>query len=217
MAAPTLRHNTIAGCKKAGVFFVDGGAGELLENDVHKNHVGVELKDDAEPVVKGNKIHHQKMGGVWVYKESKGTFEGNEIYANGKAAFRVYEWGDPTVTGNRIHGGKAGGLLVYARTQAACARLATAFATPGAVRKTYVALVAGRLESADQIEVCPPRRTGRHRIRDLAVVEGAAGHQDGHGRSGLQTVRTRGRRPSRRLRRPPPERAPGPGSGRPRR
>ena len=80
---------------------------------MHKNHVGVELKDDAEPVVKGNKIHHQKMGGVWVYKESKGTFEGNEIYANGKAAFRVYEWGDPTVTGNRIHGGKAGGLLVY--------------------------------------------------------------------------------------------------------
>ena len=29
---------------------------------------------------------------------------------------------------------------------AACARLATAFATPGAVRKTYVALVAGRLD-----------------------------------------------------------------------
>ena len=34
--------------------------------------------------VRGNRIHHQKMGGVWVYKGAGGLFEDNDIYANAK-------------------------------------------------------------------------------------------------------------------------------------
>ena len=37
------------------------------------------------------------MGGVWVYKEAGGLFEDNDIYANAKAAVRVYDYGNPTV------------------------------------------------------------------------------------------------------------------------
>ena len=34
--------------------------------------------------VRGNRIHHQAMGGVWVYKGAGGLFEDNDIYANAK-------------------------------------------------------------------------------------------------------------------------------------
>ena len=57
--------------------------------------------------MRGNRIHHQKMGGVWVYKEAGGLFEDNDIYANAKAAVRVYDYGNPTVTANRIYGGRS--------------------------------------------------------------------------------------------------------------
>ena len=49
------------------------------------------------------------MGGVWVYKEAGGLFEDNDIYANAKAAVRVYDYGNPTVTANRIYGGRSAG------------------------------------------------------------------------------------------------------------
>ena len=61
--------------------------------------------------MRGNRIHHHKMGGVWVYKGAGGLFEDNDIYANAKAAVRVYEYGNPTVTANRIYGGRSAGVL----------------------------------------------------------------------------------------------------------
>ena len=67
-----------------------------------------------------------------------------------------------------------GGLLVYARTQAACARLATAFATPGAVRKTYVALVAGRLDGDGVVDEPVSGRPARSRWRALGHTPSAA-------------------------------------------
>lgn len=72
-AAPLLRANSIHANRKAGAHFQDGAGGTLLDNEIHRNWVGVECCDDAQPVVRGNRIHHQKMGGVWVYKEVGST------------------------------------------------------------------------------------------------------------------------------------------------
>ena len=73
---------------------------------------------------------------------------------------------------HRLDKGRAG--LVYARTQAACARLATAFATPGAVRKTYVALVAGRLDGDGVVDEPVSGRPARSRWRALGHTPSAA-------------------------------------------
>jgi hypothetical protein len=67
-------------------FGQDGGAGTFIENDIHHNYVGVEVVDGSDPTMRGNRIHHQKMGGIWVYKGGKGTYEDNEVFSNRKAS-----------------------------------------------------------------------------------------------------------------------------------
>jgi len=99
--------------RRTGVFVQDGGAPTLLENDIFRNTVGVEAVDDAAPVVRGNWLHRHKLGGVWVHKGGGGTYEGNEMRENGKAAVRVWDNGNPVLKGNSIWGGRTVGLLVY--------------------------------------------------------------------------------------------------------
>jgi len=113
LAQPLVQGNKIHACTKSGVLCQDGCIPTLIENEIFKNYVGVECMDDAEPILRGNKIHHQKMGAIWVYKESKGLYEENELYNNGKAAIRVWDHGDPICKGNKIWGGKSVGLLIY--------------------------------------------------------------------------------------------------------
>ena len=69
--------------------------------------------EQADPTLRGNKIHHSRMGGIWVYKGARGTYEDNEIYQNAKAGVRVWDLGDPTMQRNKIWGGKTTGVLVY--------------------------------------------------------------------------------------------------------
>ena len=38
-----------------------------------------------QPVLRGNTMHHHKMGAVWVSKEAKGVYEDNDMYHNNKA------------------------------------------------------------------------------------------------------------------------------------
>ena len=106
MAQPQLHNNRIHGNVKSGVFCEDGAAPTLVENDIYKNNVGVEAIESSEvrepsssppmpadcmrvlmwqPVLRGNKMHHHKMGAVWVNKEAKGVYEDNDMYNNGKA------------------------------------------------------------------------------------------------------------------------------------
>ena len=59
--------------------------------------------------LRGNHIHHQRMGGLWVYKEAKGLYEDNEIWLNAKAGVRVWQLCDPTMLRNRIHSARRGG------------------------------------------------------------------------------------------------------------
>ena len=91
----------------------DGAVPTLIENDIYKNWVGVEVVEHAEPTLRGNTIHHSRVGGLWVYKEAKGLYEGNEIHSCSKAGVRIWELGDPTMNGNKIHSGRACGVLIY--------------------------------------------------------------------------------------------------------
>jgi len=48
-----------------------------------------------------------------------------------------------------------GGLLLISRTASSCAALTSAFMKPGCVSKTYLALVAGRLEGEGKYHATP--------------------------------------------------------------
>ena len=100
-------------CPPLGLRAQDGAAPTLIENEVYKNWVGVEVIEHAEPTLRGNKIHHCRLNGIQVYKEAKGLYEGNDISACTHACVRVWELGDPTMNGNTIRGGKACGILIY--------------------------------------------------------------------------------------------------------
>ena len=78
------------------VFMQDGAAPLLIENDVFKNWVGVEVIEHAEPTLRGNKIHHNRLNGVQVYKTLR-VREENEIAFNMKANVRIWKLGDPIV------------------------------------------------------------------------------------------------------------------------
>lgn len=67
----------------------------------------MECIDEASPVVRGNKMHHHKLGALWVYKGARGVYEDNDMHQNGKAAVRVWDHGDPTLQANRIWGGRS--------------------------------------------------------------------------------------------------------------
>ena len=56
-----LQGNTIHANRKSGVYILDGAGGTLIENDIHRNWNGVEVIESSEPIVRGNKIHHQVL------------------------------------------------------------------------------------------------------------------------------------------------------------
>jgi 23S rRNA-/tRNA-specific pseudouridylate synthase len=68
-----------------------------------------------------------------------------------------------------------GGLLMYARTRSAAARLGTAFAAhDGSVRKTYLALVVGRLEGEGEVSAPIHGKASLSRWSSLGCVRSAA-------------------------------------------
>ena len=73
----------------------------------------VAVHSGADPVVRGNRIHDGKDGGVFVYEEGRGTYEDNDVFANAKAGFGVATGADPVVRGNRVHDGEQAGVFVY--------------------------------------------------------------------------------------------------------
>ena len=109
----------------------DGAAPLLIENDVFKNWVGVEVIEHAEPTLRGNKIHHNRLNGVQVYKDARGVYEGNEIAFNMKANVRIWKLGDPIVKQNKIHSSRACGVLIYELGKATSSTMISATTASG--------------------------------------------------------------------------------------
>ena len=97
-------------------FAVDVTQGRLiLENcDITSESLScVSVRNGADPIVRGNRIHDGKEGGVLVHSEGRGTYEDNDVSGNALAGFAVSEGGDPVVRGNRIRDGKSSGVYVH--------------------------------------------------------------------------------------------------------
>ena len=64
-------------------------------------------------VLRRNRIHSGKQGGVFVSENGLGTLEDNEIFGNAYAGVEIKSGGNPTLRRNRIHDGKTSGILVW--------------------------------------------------------------------------------------------------------
>ncbi len=70
---------------------------------------------DAEPVLRGCKIHDGRSGGVFIYEEGKGLIEGCEIFGNGRAGVAIRTGANPHLQNCKIFEGKQSGVYVYER------------------------------------------------------------------------------------------------------
>jgi F-box protein 11 len=73
----------------------------------------VAIHNKATPRLRANRIHGGKEGGIFVYRNGRGTLEDNDIFENGLAGVEIQDGGNPTLRGNRIHDGKEGGIYVH--------------------------------------------------------------------------------------------------------
>jgi F-box protein 11 len=97
-------------------FGVDIGQGRLhLEDcDITSQSLAcVAIHDGANPVVRHNRIHDGKQGGIYVYNNGRGTLEDNDIFGNTFSGLAIQTQADPVVRRNRIHDNKAAGVHVY--------------------------------------------------------------------------------------------------------
>jgi parallel beta-helix repeat protein len=68
---------------------------------------------DAEPVLRGCKIHDGRSGGIFIYDGSKGLIEDCEIFGNGRAGIAIRTGGDPIIRRCNIFEGKQSGVYIY--------------------------------------------------------------------------------------------------------
>jgi F-box protein 11 len=90
---------------------VTQGRLELEDCDITSlGHPCVAVLDGADPRVRRNRIHDGN--GVFVYAQSLGTFEDNEIYNNSGTGIEVTESANPTFRRNIIRSNDESGVLV---------------------------------------------------------------------------------------------------------
>lgn len=68
----------------------------------------ISIQNDANPTVRGNRIHSGRQEGVYVGEGASGLIDGNEIFENGLAGVAVWRGASPTIHGNEIHDCKEG-------------------------------------------------------------------------------------------------------------
>jgi len=114
----TLTLTLTSGGRSAGVLVFEFGRGTFADNDIHDNRGwNVEVRRNSCPTFERNKVHGGHPGGFYCHGDGDEGDEGyclptldhNEVYANAKAAMRVYDYGKPTVTANRIYDGRRAG------------------------------------------------------------------------------------------------------------
>jgi parallel beta-helix repeat protein len=115
-ATGTFRKNRIRRGEKLGVM-IFGDAEPLFEDNeisdsaLSRAGANVTVRDGANPVFRGNKIHGGPIG-VICYDQGRGVIEGNEIASCSQKGIFVKRDSAPIVRGNRIHGSKEYGILV---------------------------------------------------------------------------------------------------------
>lgn len=102
-------------------YCVDIAQGRLEIDDCDITSEGIAcvgVHGGADPWLRSNRIHGSKQGsGVYVYDNSQGTFEENDIFANAFSGIAVARGANPSFRRNRIHDGKQVGVYVYENGQ----------------------------------------------------------------------------------------------------
>lgn len=123
-AAPTIHRCTIhhGSC---GVFVYDGGQGTIEDCDISDTETsGVEIWNQANPVLRRCQIKSAGGSGVYVNQDGRGVLEDCNIFGNalseeminvaGAAEVTVAGGGAPTLRRCRIHDGNSSGVFVAA-------------------------------------------------------------------------------------------------------
>lgn len=109
-ANPRLTNNRIHHNEHVGVF-VEGGFGQLHENEIFSNgREGVLIKDFGSPYMDRNTIRENIKAGVYVEAGGQGLIEDNDIRDNRESGVAIGDGGAPTVRNNRIHGNNGKGV-----------------------------------------------------------------------------------------------------------
>ena len=64
--------------------------------------MGVQITTGGNPTLRRNRIHDEKVAGVFVYKNGQGTLEDNEIFANVNVGVQITTGGNPTLRRNQV-------------------------------------------------------------------------------------------------------------------
>ena len=73
----------------------------------------IAVHNEADPVIRRNRIHDGKSAGIFVYENGRGTFEDNDVFGNANVGVEVKNEADPVLRRNRIHNGNLRGIHVW--------------------------------------------------------------------------------------------------------
>ena len=73
---------------------------------------GVWIKTESNPVLRRNKIHDGREGGICVFNNGKGLLEENDIFRNRLTGVLISTSSHPVLRRNRIFEGGAAGIEV---------------------------------------------------------------------------------------------------------
>ncbi|KAG1681998.1 F-box only protein 11 [Nymphon striatum] len=111
---PTIKNCDITDCENVGLFVTDNAKGTYEDNEICRNALaGIWVKNNANPVMRRNHIHHGRDVGIFTFESGLGYFEANDIHNNRIAGFEVKAQANPTVVRCEIHHGQTGGIYVH--------------------------------------------------------------------------------------------------------
>jgi parallel beta-helix repeat protein len=91
----------------------NGGLGIIEHNEIFDNAMaGVWIKTESNPVLRCNKIHDGRDGGICVFNAGRGVLEENDIFRNAQAGVLISNQSNPTLRRNRIFDGQAAGVEI---------------------------------------------------------------------------------------------------------
>jgi parallel beta-helix repeat protein len=82
-ADPHIKGCSIHNSLSRGVYYREGGAGLLEQNEIYENSMaGVAIATGSNPIIRGNIIRDGLASGIYVCDGGRGIFEENQTYGN---------------------------------------------------------------------------------------------------------------------------------------
>lgn len=108
-----LQENVIQHCGQAGIYFFDHAQGLVRQCNLFENGSCGIFVWASDPIVHNNQIHQNKLVGVVITEDGRGTIKENVIYNNGTVGVEVRQLADPVIRNNKVYDNETHGILVY--------------------------------------------------------------------------------------------------------